>query len=208
MNTAPHAIPRVAIQSIAGGLLLMALFTSMWTGIAQGGLVGHDHHLVLITFSIFCLVFILSGIKLFIAAKRFPKFTDDADVAERKKIMKWFGIIFGIEGTLIPVVAGALQLLGYGLFVLPTIALIVGLHFYPMAKIFNRKIDYYIATWTCVIAIISVFILASGKYPQVCVLTFLGIGVALATSIYGFYMLWAGYDMQKKITLFNEGSSL
>jgi len=41
-------IPRITIQSIGGSLLLMALFTMMWTGIAQGGLAGQNHYLVLI----------------------------------------------------------------------------------------------------------------------------------------------------------------
>ena len=30
----------------------------------------------------------------------------------------------------------------------PMIALAVGLHFYPLAKVFKRKIDYYIGLWT------------------------------------------------------------
>lgn len=198
MIAEPPILPRVAIQSIGGGLLAMALFTMMWTGIAQGGLQRHDHHVVLIVFSIFSLLFVVYGINLFVAAQRFPKFTTESDKAEGKDMAKRFGIVFGIEGTAIPVVAVILLLLGYQQFILPAMALIIGLHFYPMAKIFNRKIDYYLATWTCLVAINSIIMMANKNYTQTFTLTILGIGVALATATYGFYMLFTGYNYIKK----------
>lgn len=198
MNTTQQALPRIAVNSIGGGLLLMALFTMMWTGIAQGGLRGHDHFMVLITFSVLSVIFVIFAITLFVTAKRFPKFTNEGDAEDGRNMLKWFGIIFGIEFTAIPLVSVALSLLKDQQFVLPAIALIVGLHFYPMAKVFNRKIDYYLATWTCIIAIASIIIMADNSYSQALTLTFLGIGVALATTTYGVYMLFAGYKLIKQ----------
>ncbi|MBB6111491.1 hypothetical protein [Mucilaginibacter lappiensis] len=192
-----QVLPRIVIRSIGGGLLLMALFTMMWTGVAQGGLQQHDHHAVLILFSIFSVIFVVYGITVLIAAQRFPKFTGDSDVAEGKMMATRFGIIFGIEGTAIPVVSVILLVLGYQQFTLPAIALIVGLHFYPMAKIFNRKIDYYLATWTCLVAISGIIMMARYQYTQTLTLTIIGIGVAMATSAYGFYMLVSGYNLIK-----------
>lgn len=198
MNTTQQVIPSIAVRSIGGGLLLMALFTMMWTGIAQSGLRGHDHSMVLITFSVLSVIFVIFGITLFIAAKRFPKFTNEGSADKGRNMLKWFGIIFGIEFTAIPLVSVVLFLLKDQQFVLPAIALIVGLHFYPMAKVFNRKIDYYLATWTCIIAIASIVITAGNSYSQALTLTFLGIGVALATTFYGVYMLLAGYKLIKQ----------
>jgi hypothetical protein len=195
MQTQSPTLPRIAIQSIAGGLLLMALFTIMWAGIAQAGLQGKDDHIVLILFAILSAGFVIYGIKLFITAKKIPKFTNDADKAEGKEMAKWFGIIFGIEGTLIPLSSVALQLSGHPQFILPTIALIVGLHFYPMAKVFNRTIDYYLATYTCLVAIAAIYMISNNTIPQILVFTFMGIGVALTTSTYGVYMLFAGYKL-------------
>jgi hypothetical protein len=105
-------LPRVAIQSIGGGLLLMALFTMMWTGIAQSGLEGHDHHIILIIFSLISLLFVINGIVIITAARKFAKYTNDDDKAEGKNMMKWFGIVFGIEGTAIPIAYLILVLLG------------------------------------------------------------------------------------------------
>lgn len=199
MTAEPQQIlPRIAIRAIGGGLLAMALFTMMWTGIAQGGLLHHDHHVVMVVFSTISLLFVVYGITLFVAAQRFPKFTSDSDRAEGKDMSKRFGIIFGIEGTAIPIVAVILLLLGYQQFTLPAMALIIGLHFYPMARIFNRTIDYYLATWTCLVAINSIIMMANKHYEQTFTLTILGIGVALATTTYGFYMLITGYNYIKK----------
>ena len=197
MAKEPQILPRIAVRGIGGGLLLMALFTMMWTGIAQGGLQQHDHHAVLILFSAFSITFIVYGITVLIAAQRFPKFTSDSDAAEGKMMATRFGIIFGIEGTAIPVVSIILLVLGYREYTLPAIALIVGLHFYPMAKVFNRKIDYYLATWTCLVAISAIIMTAGHQYTQAFTLTTMGIGVALATSTYGFYMLVNGYNLIK-----------
>ena len=198
MTKEAQILPRIAIRSIGGGLLLMALFTMMWAGIAQAGLQQHDHHVVLILFSAFSITFVMYGIVVLIAAQRFPKFTSTSDAAEGKTMTTRFGIIFGIEGTAIPVVSVILLVLGYQEFTLPAIALIVGLHFYPMAKVFNRKIDYYLATWTCLVAIGAMIITAGHQYTQAFTLTIMGIGVALATSTYGFYMLANGYHLIKQ----------
>jgi hypothetical protein len=166
MTAKVQILPRVAIRSIGGGLLMMALFTMMWTEIAQGGLQKHDHHLVLITFSTFSLLFVVYGIAIFLAANKSPKFTNERDVAEGKNMTKWFGIIFGIEGTAIPVVLVILVLIGLQQYTLPAIALIIGLHFYPMAKVFDRKVDYYVATWTCLVAIGSIFMTAGHNFRK------------------------------------------
>ncbi|MEZ2337482.1 hypothetical protein AB6735_17685 [Mucilaginibacter sp. RCC_168] len=198
MTKEPQILPRIAVRSIGGGLLLMALFTMMWAGIAQGGLQQHDHYAVLILFSIFSVIFVIYGITVLITAQRFPKFTSDSDAAKGKMMTTRFGIIFGIEGTAIPIVSVILLILGYREFTLPAIALIVGLHFYPMAKVFNRKFDYYLATWTCLAAISAIIMMAGHYYTQALTLTIMGIGVAMATSAYGFYMLVNGYNLIKK----------
>ncbi|MBB6498215.1 hypothetical protein [Pedobacter cryoconitis] len=198
MNSGPNIIPRAIVTSIASGLLLMALFTTMWAGIATGGLQGKDHYLVLTFFCIFILIFIIYSIKLFAAAKRYPEFTSEADKKEGENIKKWFGIIFGIEGITIPIACILLSFLGYQQFILSAIAMIVGLHFYPMAKIFNRKIDYYLATWTCLVSIASITMIVRDTEPFPFIQSFLGIGVAFATTAYGVNMLIQGNHLTRQ----------
>ena len=186
-----RSVPRIVIQSIGGGLLLMALFTLMWNGIAENGFNGRDHYILTLVFSIFSLLFIGYGIYLFTIAKKFPKEMNDADRNLGKKSGKSYGIIFGLEGVLIA--ATVLLLLKFNMetYIVPAIALIVGLHFYPMAKVFNRNIDYYVATFTCIVAFIG-FYMVSRSFDQKNIHALVGTGVALATSFYGFYMILTG----------------
>jgi len=193
-----HTLPRIAVRAIGGGLFLMAFFTLMWAGIAEGGLQGSDHWLVLVAFSVLCIVFVIGGIRLFIRSKDFPVSMSEEDKLEGTRMGKWYAIIFGIEGTLIPVVCVALLLLKQERFILPAIALVVGLHFYPMASVFNRKLDYYLATWVCLVAITCICMMLYTGYPQTMIQACLGIGVAVATSAYGIYMMLEGNRMLKQ----------
>ncbi|WP_426669951.1 hypothetical protein ACPPVU_01655 [Mucilaginibacter sp. McL0603] len=197
MNNELHTIPRIAITSIATGLLMMAFFTTMWTGIACGSL---KHGIILlILFGIIIITFISFAIYLFGISKRFPKLESETDKAEGKQAGKWFGIIFGAEGLGIFVAINIVVNLGHADLTIPVIALVVGLHFYPLAKIFKRTIDYYLATWTTVIAIIAIVLILKKVYPPANVDAFVGIGTAIATSGYGLYMIYVGRNLSKKV---------
>jgi hypothetical protein len=195
MNT----IPRIAIQSVATGLFMMAFFTMMWTGIAYGSM-GSNGLIVLILFSLIVLTLIINGIRFFREARRFLKSESEADKAEEKRTGKWFGIIFGAEGLLIFVGINIVINIGHADLTIPVIALIVGLHFYPLARIFRRTIDYYLATWTTIVAIIGVGLIMNKSYSTAAVDAFVGVGTAIATSCYGVYMIYMGKRLSKSFT--------
>jgi len=186
-----HTIPRIAIQSVGTGLIMMAFFTMMWTGIAYGSM-GGNGLIILILFSLVALTLVFNAIKYFREAKRFPKSESEADKAEEKRTGKWFGIIFGAEGLLIFVGINIVINLGHADLTIPVIALVVGLHFYPLARVFRRTIDYYLATWTTVVAIIGIGLILNKSYSAATVDAFVGVGAAIATSCYGIYMIYAG----------------
>jgi hypothetical protein len=93
-----NQVPRIAIRSIGGGLLLMALFTMMWAGIASSGLQGGRRVVELGLFSLFSIFFLLFDIYFFIASKRFPAMVNAEDKEEAKRMGVRYGIIFGMEG--------------------------------------------------------------------------------------------------------------
>jgi hypothetical protein len=199
MSNQPHTIPRIAITSIATGLLMMAFFTTMWAGIAYGSL---KHGIILlILFGVIIVTFISFAIYLFGISKRFLKLESEADKAEGKRAGKWFGIIFGAEGLGIFVAINIVVNLGHADLTIPVIALVVGLHFYPLAKIFKRTIDYYLATWTTVIAIVAIVLILKKVYPPANVDAFVGIGTGIATSCYGLYMIYTGRKLANKSTV-------
>ena len=195
----PKTVPREAITGIATGLVMMAVFTTIWSCIANAGLSGKDYHLVLIAFCLVAATFAGYGIFLFSNAKNFPKSTSEADLAEKKRTGKWFGIIFGAEGLGIAIAVNVVINLGHPDLTIPTIALVVGLHFYPMAKVFKRNVDYYLATWTTIIAICGIVFILNKTFTEEQAFAFVGIGTAIATSCYGLYMIYRGQRFMKPV---------
>jgi hypothetical protein len=104
-------------------------------------------------FPLLAIAFVVNGISLFRIAKHFPKVESEEDKAERKKTGMWFGIIFGARGTIDLYSHKHCNQYRAPRANDPVIALVVGLHFYPLAQVFKRTIDYYLATWSTVVAI-------------------------------------------------------
>jgi hypothetical protein len=198
MTTEPNNVSKEAIISAASGMLLMALFTTIWSIVAEYEIQGNDYGMVIVVFSLFSVVFVTYAMYLFAISKRLPKLGEEAQKQDGKSKGNRFGLIFVLEGVAIFITVNVLKNLHLDAFVIPAIALIVGLHFYPMAKIFKRKIDYYFASWTCIVAIVG-FIMVIMQSPSIPVVSALvSIGVALATTGYGIYMLQIGRQIAKR----------
>jgi len=192
MNNHENLIPAVAVKGIASGLLMMALFTLAWAGIAFSGLHGTTAAWALIVFPVLAGIFISKAITLFAVAKHHPQLETEEDKAEGKKMGKWFGIIFGAEGLLIFIGVNVVINLGHPELTIPTIALVVGLHFYPLAKVFKRTLDYYLATWSTLVAVSAIILSLNHTLTQPATAAFTGIGLAIATSGYGLFMMYKG----------------
>ncbi|MGY4538449.1 hypothetical protein ACVW0P_002869 [Mucilaginibacter sp. UYNi724] len=188
METKRYVLPKGAVKGTAIGLFMMAFFTMVWAGIAYGGLHGDVYALLLFVFPLLSVFFVIKGIALFKIAKNFPDSASEADKAEQKRIGKWFGMTFGAEALGIFIGIKIAVNLGYPELTIPVMALVAGLHFYPMAKIFKRTVDYYLATWSTLFALCSIVFTLKKLMPANYILVFLGVGLAITTSCYGLYM--------------------
>jgi hypothetical protein len=65
-----------------------------------------------------------------------------------KRIAMWLGIIFGIEIVLIALASILLSVFQADRFIAPTAALIVGIHFFPLARLFRVPV-YYLTGANC-----------------------------------------------------------
>ena len=202
MKSETTTLPAIAIRSVATGLFMMTVFTFIWTGIAYGaGLLENPLRFGLIIFLLCMILFIVQGIRFLGIAKKYPSIQTTADAAEGKKMGMWFGIIFGAEGLFIFLTITLVRNLGHEDLIIPAIALVVGLHFYPMAKIFNRKIDYWLATWSTVVAIAGIFFIVKKTFLPENIYAFIGIGMAITTTCYGLYMIHYGNKMIRENTI-------
>lgn len=199
MENQPGLMPAIAVKSIATGMCMMAAFTLIWAGIAFGSIYPSTMGYALMIFPMFSILFIVNAIRLFAIAKYFPGLTSEADIAEGKRTGKWFGIIFGAEGLGIFIGVNIVTNIGHADLTIPVIALVVGLHFYPLAKVFKRTVDYYLATWSTLVAIIGIILILKNVYPVANVDAFVGIGLAVSTVCYGTYMMLTGRKINKQL---------
>jgi len=197
META-HRPPNSAVKGTATGLIMMAFFTLMWTGIAYGGLTTTPYWPVLLIFVACSAVFIFNAVQLYRMSKFFPPATSPEDIARGKNTGKWFGIIFGAEGLGIFIAINIVDNIGHPELQVPVIALVVGLHFFPLAKVFKRNIDYYFASYSTLIAILAIYLALNKMLDQSQIFAFTGIGIAIATVGYGIYMILAGRQLRSK----------
>ena len=198
MNTTSQTLPAIAILAVGSGLQMMAVFTGIWSGIAYGvGLSGTPYQWIPLVFVLFMIIFLIQGIRYFRLSRKYPAIQSPEDAAEGKKKGMWFGIIFGAEGLFIFLGVNIVRNLGYTDLIIPVIALVVGLHFYPLGWVFKRKIDYWLASWTTLVALLGILFTLNKTLDFRGVSAFVGIGVAIATSCYGFYMINYGKKMIK-----------
>jgi hypothetical protein len=196
-------IPRIAAQGVAGGLALMAVFTSMWGWWAFAGLVPAVGVTVALIYSALSAIFVAEAVRLLVAARALRAHVPDgADLPDnggsrrsgsisqpRQNSGMWFGIIFGAEGLVIFVVCAVLGANGGTNYVNPAIAMIVGVHFIPLAWVFRRTVDFYVAGWFICAAGAGILTIASAAMPVALVWTLVSIAAAAGTSFYGFYMI-------------------
>ncbi len=82
---------------------------------------------------------------------------------------RWFHIINAGQWVLILVVANVLVNLGLGVWVIPSVVLIVGLHFLPLARLFDYRIHYLTGAAFILLALIVPRVAAGGPGdPVIC----------------------------------------
>ena len=150
---------------MATGLLLMAFFTFIWAGISNIGWHDSGYDWVPLIFVVLIFLFVFQGIRLFRRARSLPLLSSPSDMAERKRMAMGFGILFGVEGIAIFMAVFLVRWTGHAAYIFPAIALIVALHFFPMARLFRRRIDYYIAVWATVVALAGFYFTYHHTYP-------------------------------------------
>jgi hypothetical protein len=190
MTTAvtPSALPpRAAVVGVVTGLFLMAFFTVMWSANTLAAWPAAVGWLTLAAFAALAACFVGQGVRLIRVRGRFPAQLSADDEKYRRSSGRAFGLIFGAEVLAIWIAVLVLNNTGNTDYVVPVIALIVGLHFYPMARVFRRTIDLYLATWTSLVGLGGIVALAAGS-PKNPVTGTVAVGAALATATYGIYI--------------------
>ncbi len=157
MTQTSSIIPGFAVRGVASGVLFMAFFGTLWASIGVGGLQGWGGSWLSLIVLLVGIALLLGSISLFFASRRLPNQEADVDASQGRRTGLWFIITFALEGILIGVASGICNALHRFDLFFPVMALIVGVHFFPLAALFHVKLYYLVGTLLCMLAIITLF---------------------------------------------------
>jgi hypothetical protein len=152
---------RYFIRLLAVGALVVTLFGTGWAAGAAGIFSTTPGQVAVAfgTIALMAIALIIGSAGLMRLAQRLPVDTSPQGVARSRAIGKrlgiGFGIVFGSEALLIAVASSLLGALNHDGFILPVIVLIVGLHFLPLAWLFQVWPYYVSGTLLCLVAMVT-----------------------------------------------------
>ena len=185
---------KTGLESYIGGLSLMIIFTTVWTISGEYYFNNLDFYIAGIIFGSLVLYLILYYIRFVKINKDLLTITTESN----PKKDKWFYTIFALEGVAIFLARNILLNIGRDDLFISSIAFIVGVHFIPLAKIFDRKFDFYMGCWTTIIACIGFTLIWFGQFNFKLVNGFVCAGCALSTSSYGLKIVMDGKNYLDK----------
>lgn len=166
---------------------MMAVFSLWWASDTFTGWPAPIAATVTVVCGTAGLVFCVCALRLLRASRTGKSTPNDSDRARRPNGVA-FGAVFAAEGVLIGVAVGVLSANSLDRFTVPTIAVIVGVHFFPMARIFDRTIDLWLGAWTTLVGATGITAIAFNAPDWPVVWSWVGLGAAAATLSYGMYM--------------------
>lgn len=180
---------RTVARFVAIGLFLMAFFTLLWASWSLYGLPVAGAVALVVIFSVLAVIFVINGVRLLRSADRLPVPTGDDSNRQGRAMRVGFGVTLAAVGVIIGVVCALLIVNGAYAYLAPAIVLVVGLHFIPLGFIFHRTIDFYIAGWVVVWALLGFWLISSQTMAAPLVASIVGVAAACSTTAYGVDML-------------------
>lgn len=150
-------ISGAAVRGVASGVLFMAIFGTLWADIGVGGLHGWGGPWLLVVSVIIGISLLIGGVSLLLASRRLSNQAAGADIQRWKRTEIWFGITFASEVLLIIVASVICNAINRFDLFFPIMALIVGVHFFPLAALFQVKSYYLVGLLFCLLAVITLF---------------------------------------------------
>ena len=168
-----------------GGLFLMIIFTLIWTILAEYFFDNADYRMIGVVFGIVIAYFIYIYSTFNKEKINFPKI----EQLKNPKKERLFWIIFLIEGVAIFLTINFLTNFKKENLLISCIALVVGLHFIPLAKVFETKFHFYIGIWMTTSAIIALVLIVQNQYDYKIINAFLSTSCAISTTICGLNLI-------------------
>ncbi|MFF2091370.1 hypothetical protein [Paenibacillus sp. NPDC058174] len=155
MDNSTSSIPGAAIRGTASGVIFMAFFGTFWAYTGVMGLQGWGTALLLIIAVAIGLVLFLSAASLIRASRKLANQGSKSDLRVSKMKGKKFYFIFAGEGVAIYIAVLLCNSLGRPELIPGIIAIIVGIHFFPLAPLFQVRLYYVTGALLCLLPIVT-----------------------------------------------------
>src|SRR5699024_10779879 len=146
-------ISRADVRGTAVGVLFMAFFGTMWAYAGIMGLQGSGSPWLLVASLIIGTLLFIGACQLIFASREIPNQVPNADARYNKNIGICFNIIFIAEVLIIVISIAVCNIIGYTELIPLVIAIIVGIHFLPLAYLFQVRIYYFTGALLCLLPI-------------------------------------------------------
>ena len=149
---AENVVTKTDIRGTASGVMFMAFFGTVWADIGIGGL--------RVTIAIWLLILaILVGAALFFYGMMMIRQSRSLPTRNSfhndRNVRKWFNVIFAVEFGLIGIAAIVTNIMGHFDWFFPVMSIIVGVHFFPLAHLFQVSAYYMTGMLHCLLAIVT-----------------------------------------------------
>ncbi|MEH6939836.1 hypothetical protein V7056_18620 [Bacillus sp. JJ664] len=181
-------LSKAEVFGAANGVMFMTFFGALWASI---GIIG-SHGLVapwlLVLSVVMTIILLIGAISLFGKARNMNNAFIPEVSEHRKKINRKFGLIFGLEGLAIFIASVICNIINHFEVFFPIMAIIVGIHFFPLAKLFRENFYYGTGGVLCILGVITFLLPTNVTVSNVTLIatsTFIGFGSALTLWLTG-----------------------
>jgi hypothetical protein len=177
------------------GVIFMAFFGTLWAGTGVMGLQGWGFPYVELAAILVGIIMVIGGISLIHASQKMSNQVSENGARRLKRIGFLFNMVFIAEGLLIGIAIAICNLIDQIDLIPGVIAIIVGIHFLPLASLFQIKVYYATGVLLCLLALITLLIVPDtvmfGEHQILAPLSLLGFGCTLILWTTGL-TLWLG----------------
>ncbi|MCR8644372.1 hypothetical protein NV379_17095 [Paenibacillus sp. N1-5-1-14] len=193
-------LPKAAVFGAANGVMFMTFFGALWASIGIIGSRELGAPWTLIISGIVTLILLIGSFSLFGKARNMNNAVTPEGREDWRKINRKFGLIFGLEGVAIFIASIICNLIHQFELFFPIMAIIVGIHFFPLAQLFREKFYYGTGIVLCILGIITFFLpmeITISNVSLIATSTFIGFGSALTLWVTGL-RIWITIQKQLK----------
>jgi hypothetical protein len=157
-------ISRDGVRGILIGAGLMTGFGALWALGSAGAFAGSASVLLLVVVLVVAASLIVAMVRLWQQAGTLPAQRSPEEAVYWQKTGKWFGIVFISEALAIVVASRLLRSTTHDTLIPPVIALIVGVHFLPLASLFRVPVYYVTGALMSLFASVCIVAVALGLH--------------------------------------------